>query len=84
MGDDELPCPVPLVCGGACPQIQGVLPTTGNYMLVALGSPLAPEMAATCTGGDYRLTTDGTGGLRRLESMPEQADALGAIGAALK
>jgi hypothetical protein len=84
MGDDELPCPVPLVCGGACPQIQGVLPTTGNYMLVALGSPLAPEMAAMCTGGDYRLSADGTGGLRRLESMAEQADALGAIGAALK
>lgn len=84
IGDDELPCAVPLVCGGACPQIKGVIPATGNYLLIALDSPFVHDMPDVCTGGEYRATADGTGGLRLLDRVVDPRSVLRAVRAPVK
>jgi len=77
LGNDELPCSVELVCGGACPQITGILPATGNYTLIALDAPFAPEGESACTGGSYRATADGTGGMRLVERAANRTNTMG-------
>ena len=80
IGNDELPCSVDLACGGACPQITGTLPATGNYTLITLiarDAPFTSEEESACTGGSYRATADGTGGMRLIEHAANRTNGMG-------
>jgi hypothetical protein len=55
---ETIPCAVPNVCGGGCPQFKRTLPFSQTFFIAVQG-----VVNGACTGGGYRVVVTSTSGL---------------------